>query len=108
MQTVRESSARGWLNTTAAVFIALGFLTASTGDEARPDHFRGNRSRMKMQAGTVFNLNAGPTYPWSHQVRGLAEVSKLGNCKVFFDVLINAGVATWKFDGVLILPCHKK
>lgn len=50
-------------------------------------------------AGTVFNLspvfdtNGAPVFPWLHEVRGIVQVSNLGNCVVGFTVSINGGNA---------------
>jgi len=66
--------------------------------QADDDHAkRANHRHMKINAGTVFNLapvfdaNGNPVFPWFHEVRGVVQVSNLGNCKVVFHVTINAG-----------------
>jgi hypothetical protein len=48
---------------------------------------------MTINAGTVFNLDASGPMPWHHEVRGVAQVSNLGNCKAFFEVFISDGSA---------------
>lgn len=68
--------------------LSLAALTAWAA--LSPDHIQANhgqprpviQGRMKINAGTVFNLDAN----LHHEVRGIAQVSNLGNCRVYFDV----------------------
>jgi len=100
MQIIQKPSPRTMLKTGAATLALLGVLATSLNSMAGgPDEpTRGaKKHRLTMSAGTVFNLNAYDAngnplpFPWKHQVRGIAQVSNLGNCKVFFDVSINPG-----------------
>jgi hypothetical protein len=55
------------------------------------------KARMTINAGTVFNLSpvfdpsGNPVFPWSHEVRGVVQISNLGNAIASFAVQINAG-----------------
>ncbi|MHC1769807.1 MAG: hypothetical protein AB9869_36920 [Verrucomicrobiia bacterium] len=42
---------------------------------------------------TAFDANGVPIFPWPHEVRGIVQVSNLGNCHVGFNVSINGGSA---------------
>ena len=56
-------------------------------------------TQITMSAGTVFNLapvfdsQGAPVFPWLHEVRGLVQVSNLGNAIVGFNVSIHGGNA---------------
>jgi hypothetical protein len=92
MRLVQIPTVRNRFITCAAALAGLLLLTASVG--AAPswaDSAKATKTRMSIDAGTVFNLDTSVPMPWHHQVRGLAQVSNLGNCKVSFDVFINAG-----------------
>jgi hypothetical protein len=99
MKLIQSSSIPAWLSRAFYAFIMIGAVAAPTwpaiGD---PPQAPGVRIPLKMTAGTVFDLNAAPAFPWSHQVRGIAQVSHLGNCRVFFDVLVYAGSGGHAFD----------
>jgi hypothetical protein len=57
------------------------------------------KSSMKGNAGTAFNLapvfdqGGNPVFPWLHEVRGLVQLSNLGNSTAHFNVRIDAGTA---------------
>jgi hypothetical protein len=82
---------RGWKTWTVALatFTLLTALTNAASNDR--DHGKGPKTQISITAGTVFNLDASGPLPWSHQVRGIAQVSNLGNCKVFFAVQIFDG-----------------
>jgi len=50
-----------------------------------------------MNAGTAFNLtpvfdaSGNPVFPWHHEVRGVVQVSNLGNATASFRIVINSG-----------------
>ncbi len=86
----------------AIVVIAVGLalntgISASGGDHHSDAKFR--TREMRINAGTTFNLNTvfgpdlQPVFPWLHEVRGIAQVSDLGNCNALFQVAINGGSA---------------
>jgi hypothetical protein len=85
------------LKTSVVTLTLLGLMTASPDSTAGASGRGVKKQKLTMSAGTVFNLNAYDAngnplpFPWKHQVRGIAQVSSLGNCKVFFDVSINPG-----------------
>jgi hypothetical protein len=82
MQTMRKLSARTWFKTCAALS-GVFVLAASAGPgDAGFDPSKRNRTRMTINAGTVWKLDAN----FHHEVRGVVQVSNLGNCKVFFEV----------------------
>ncbi|HRZ36640.1 MAG TPA: hypothetical protein P5534_09765 [Candidatus Paceibacterota bacterium] len=105
MQLTLTPTVRALLKPCFAALVGLGVLAAT----AAPNppglhHAQGPRTRITMNAGTVFNLSpvfdgqGQPVFPWQHEVRGIVRVSNLGNCKVFFAVNINAGTAGHSFD----------
>jgi len=105
MQLTLTPTVRTSLKTFLAALAGLGMLAASAAPNPPGLHYaQGPRTRITMNAGTVFNLNAYDAegnplpYPWQHEVRGIVRVSNLGNCKVFFAVNINAGTAGHSFD----------
>ncbi len=67
--------------------------------QAGPPRAKTTTSAMKGNAGTAFNLtplwDAGgnPVFPWNHEVRGVVQLSNLGNCTARFAVKIDAGTA---------------
>lgn len=87
------------LNTCIATLALLGIMATAPDSNAGPPARGAKKQKLTMSAGTVFNLNAYDAngnplpFPWKHQVRGIAQVADLGNCKVFFDVSINPGSA---------------
>jgi hypothetical protein len=95
MQILRKSAARAWLTTCVAALAGLGVLAASADPTpARSENPKGVRIPLTMRAGTVYNLTDAPegaSYLYDHEVRGIAQVSHLGNCKVHFDVHVAAG-----------------
>lgn len=76
----------------AASMLSLWTSPARAGSEPQYDNVD-----MRISAGTVFNLapvfdtNGAPVFPWPHEVRGVVQVSNLGNCTVLFKVQIDAG-----------------
>ena len=105
MQLTLTPTVRTSLKTFLAALAGLGMLAASAAPNPPGLHYaQGPRTRITMNAGTVFNLNAYDAegnplpHPWQHEVRGIVRVSNLGNCKVFFAVNINAGTAGHSFD----------
>ena len=81
-----------------AALVGLAVFTATAAPTPAALHgLRGARTRVTMNAGTVFKVddaydaNGNPVFPWPHEVRGIVRVSKLGTCKVSFAVSINAG-----------------
>ena len=56
-------------------------------------------TKVTIKAGTAFNLspvfdtNGAPVFPWQHEVRGIVQVSHLGNGTVAFKVGIDSGAA---------------
>ncbi len=79
-----------------AIFSAFSF-GASSSRANQPD--KQVKTRMTINAGTAFNLSpvfdasGKPVFPWTHEVRGVVQVSNLGNATAFFAVQINAGSA---------------
>lgn len=77
--------------------IALGAPIASV--KAADTNAAPPGTPVTIKAGTVFNLspvfdtNGAAVYPWQHEVRGIVQVSNLGNCVVGFNVSINGGSA---------------
>jgi hypothetical protein len=95
---MKTSHIRQCLTSSITVLAAFSLLASATRAGAADDSdLRGKKTRISMSAGTVFNLNAYDAsgnplpMPWKHQVRGIAQVSNLGNCRVVFDVSINPG-----------------
>lgn len=92
MLNLQKSTVRNLVRTAVATLAGLGLLNASAspvaGNQAEAGQLRG---RMTINAGTVFNLDASGPLPWHHEVRGIVQVSNLGNCKGFFDVFIHDG-----------------
>jgi hypothetical protein len=95
---MRTSNTRTWLPRCVAALAGLGLLATSLNAlAAGTGEIRFQKTRVAMSAGTVFDLNNLDAegkllpFPWKHQVRGIAQVSNLGNCRVFFDVSINPG-----------------
>jgi hypothetical protein len=89
----RNSSTRfsRTMNYVSALTVLL-LLAASAPSLRADDHGENKYLRnMKINAGTVFNFHPGPTFPWPHEVRGVVQVSNLGNCTVQFNVNIDAG-----------------
>jgi hypothetical protein len=81
-----------WLKTWPIALASLALLTPLASNASNESgQVKGTKTRMSINAGTVFNLNANGPLPWSHQVRGIVQVSNLGNCKVFFAVKIHDG-----------------
>lgn len=78
---------------TWATALAIGTLltAAASAGPADRDHPQFTKTRLTINAGTAFNLDSSGPLPWSHQVRGIVQVSNLGNCKVFFAVQIHDG-----------------
>ena len=82
------------LKTALAFLAGLSVLAASAAPaDPHGNHNLVRQGRMTINAGTVFNLDANGPMPWRHEVRGVAQVSNLGNCKVFFEVFISDGSA---------------
>lgn len=100
MQVAQKSTAASFLKSRVTAWGAVGLLTAlaASGWAAEGDAPPAG-TRVTISAGTVFNLspvfdtNGGPVYPWQHEVRGIVQVSNLGNCVVGFNVSINGGSA---------------
>ncbi|MBE7501656.1 MAG: hypothetical protein HS113_15400 [Verrucomicrobiales bacterium] len=80
---------------TALAAIGLCTFSLGKGRAAEPPV----ETPVTITAGTVFNLapvfddQGNPVFPWLHEVRGLVQVSSLGNCVVGFHVSINGGNA---------------
>lgn len=94
-----QSSSRSEPRPHCAAFIAALGLCASfpfVGRAADPSVIE---TPVTITAGTVFNLapvfddKGAPIFPWQHEVRGLVQVSNLGNCVVGFNVSIHGGNA---------------
>jgi len=99
MQTNQDPiTTRTFLKTCAAALAGTGALSATADPAPAADALKGKHIRLRINAGTVFNLNAVGNPPWSHQVRGMAQVSNLGNCRVAFQATILAGTQGHQFD----------
>jgi hypothetical protein len=89
MKTLRTLKSHGLALGCAAL---AGLLVPEALAES-PDAYRkhpGAITRMTMNAGTTFTA---PDANGRHEVRGVVQVSNLGNCKVFFEVNISPGTA---------------
>lgn len=89
---MKTPNSQKWLSTCIAALAGLSLLSAAANSTAADlNGEQVKQGRVTMIAGTVFNLDSSGPMPWKHQVRGIAQVSNLGNCRVFFDVSINPG-----------------
>lgn len=100
MKTHRNRiTTRTFLKTCAAALAGTSALSAAADPAPACEPVpKGKPIRLTINAGTVFNLNAIGNPPWSHQVRGMAQVSHLGNCKVSFQATILSGTQGHQFD----------
>ncbi|MBE7501162.1 MAG: hypothetical protein HS113_12805 [Verrucomicrobiales bacterium] len=86
MQLVEKTTAQNLYKTGVAAIAGLALLPVfadpPAGPDARPTI--SPAARKTINAGTVFrfDFNTG-----QHEVRGIAQVSNLGNCRVYFDVI---------------------
>lgn len=98
MQKAQSSMTQNWLSNSLAGLAAIGLLVSSThllgADTSGPQT---NGTAVTITAGTVFNVamvfdtNGTPIFPWKHEVRGIVQVSTLGNCLVGFQVNLTNG-----------------
>ncbi len=95
MQLVPSLSPAWWKPGVALGAAVILAFTAAPSHAADPPV----ETPVTITAGTVFNLtpvfdtNGAPVFPWLHEVRGIVQVSNLGNCVVGFNVSINGGSA---------------
>jgi hypothetical protein len=85
MQLVQKPTVRTLFKTCVASVVGLAMLPVCA-DPPAASHGRpgpSHAARMTINAGTVFNFDFNTGH---HEVRGIAQVSNLGNCKVYFDV----------------------
>jgi hypothetical protein len=83
------------LGKTLVAAVTVFALSQSTNQAGQPNS-KTIKSSMKGNAGTAFNLapvfdNGNPVFPWPHEVRGLVQLSNLGNCTAHFQVKIDSG-----------------
>ncbi|MBX3747112.1 MAG: hypothetical protein KF833_17535 [Verrucomicrobiae bacterium] len=97
MNTLRRSSVPILSHAGLAVLAGFTLLAAPAGSPHADLHGQG-KARMTINAGTVFNLDASGPLPWNHEVRGVLQVSNLGNCRGHFAITISAGTGGRAFD----------
>jgi hypothetical protein len=99
MHSIKQTFTKNWSKTCLSAVAALGLL-ASSSAQAWAGHGddHNDNSNMRINAGTAFNFApafdkkiGNPIFPWSHEVRGVVQVSNLGNGTVHFNVSINSG-----------------
>jgi hypothetical protein len=87
---------RNMFRASAALLAGCSLLTISS-SSVRADlgtqKQNSSKARMVINAGTAFNLTPAPAFPWHHEVRGVVQVSNLGNATVRFAVQIDGGNA---------------
>ncbi len=97
MQKAQNSMIGTWLSAWIATLTSFGLLAASANLIRAADGAPTGETNLTITAGTVFNVsmvfdtNGNPVFPWKHEVRGIVQVSTLGNCLVGFQVNLTNG-----------------